>query len=252
MTTHVFLSPHFDDAVYSCGGTIHQLTQRGDTVLIITVMGGDPPDPLPDTPIVRDLHQRWGAGHDPIATRRAEDRAAAAILGAGVVHLPIPDCVYRIFCGAPLYPNEKALWRNVHPSDPTLVTIRRPLASYITADATVYAPLAVGGHVDHLIVRDWALDQPFSVTFYEDYPYSEQPGAVEAALTELPSARDRRIATVLLTEADIAAKIEAAKAYRSQISTFWQDAAALQQRVRAALMQHGPPQERFYRLAAST
>ncbi len=251
MTTHIFLSPHFDDAVYSCGGTIHQFTQRGDTVLIITVMGGDPPDPLPDTPIVRDLHQRWGAGPTPVSVRREEDYAAAAILGAAVTHIrDIPDCVYRTANSVPLYPDESSLWNNVHPSDPAIEMLENRF-NY-KALTHFYVPLAVGGHVDHLIVRDWALDQPFSVILYEDYPYSEQPGAVEAALTELPSARGQRLATVLLTEADIAAKIEAAKAYRSQISTFWQDAAALQQRVRAALMQHGPPQERFYRLAAST
>ena len=252
MTTHIFLSPHYDDAVYSCGGIIHQFAQRGDVVHIITVMGGDPPDALPDTPIVRDLHQRWAAGEAPVTTRRSEDRAAAAVLGATGVHLPIPDCVYRTANGTALYPDERALWNHIHPADPAPALMGKALLAHITAEAVVYAPLAVGGHVDHLIVRDWALAQRFAVLFYEDYPYSEQPGAVEAALAHLPTGRGQRVATVLLTQAAIAAKIEAAKAYQSQISTFWQDAAALEQRVRAALTQHGPPQERLYGLAAST
>jgi len=58
---HLFLSPHLDDAVYSCGGTIHQLTSQGTPVQILTFMAGDPPTPLPDTPITRDLHRRWDA-----------------------------------------------------------------------------------------------------------------------------------------------------------------------------------------------
>ncbi|MFN2182380.1 MAG: PIG-L family deacetylase, partial [Anaerolineae bacterium] len=38
---HVYLSPHLDDAVMSCGGTIHRQTSRGDQVLAITIFSGN-------------------------------------------------------------------------------------------------------------------------------------------------------------------------------------------------------------------
>ena len=38
--THVIISPHFDDGVFSCGGTASQLTAAGHSVLVITMMGG--------------------------------------------------------------------------------------------------------------------------------------------------------------------------------------------------------------------
>lgn len=239
---HVFLSPHYDDAVYSCGGTIYQLAQRGADVLIITIMGGDPPDPPPDTPIVRDLHIRWDSGAAPIDARRAEDRAAAAILGAQVQHLPLPDCVYRTDAhGTPLYPSESSLWHTVHPDDPARAFLeRKPI---IPADAEhVYAPLGVGGHVDHLLVHQWARTLPGHVRYYPDFPYTEQPGAVAAAVAVLPFAAKKH--AVLLTEAAIAAKIEGVRAYTSQVSTFWEDDATLRARVRAAL--GSPPQEASY------
>ncbi len=68
---HLFLSPHPDDAVLSCGGLIHQLTQKGEPVTILTVMAGDPPDPLPDTPLVRELHQRRSSRQNPCTSTRA-------------------------------------------------------------------------------------------------------------------------------------------------------------------------------------
>ncbi|MEL6148387.1 MAG: hypothetical protein AAFR56_02100, partial [Chloroflexota bacterium] len=77
------------------------------------------------------------------------------------------------------------------------------------------------------------------VLFYEDFPYNEDPEAVRRALEQMPPTNSH---TVLLTEPDIAAKIEGVRAYRSQISTFWQDEGMLAARVRAALVRdtHAP------------
>lgn len=242
---HVFLSPHYDDAVYSCGGTIHQLTQRGEPVLIVTVMGGAPPDPPPNTPIVRDLHQRWAAGDDPIAERQREDKQAAALLGAQVMHWDIPDCVYRVSTtGEALHPTEGTLWHTIHPHDPATTRLQQTAIPHAQT-AQVYAPMGVGGHVDHLVVRAWAQTQSDDVIFYPEYPYTEQAGAVETAQHALAMHFALQPHTVLLTETDIAAKIKGVKAYRSQISTFWQDERSLAARVRAAL--NNPPAETFFR-----
>ena len=39
----IFLSPHPDDAVLSCGGWIYQLAQDGERPIVITIFGGDRP-----------------------------------------------------------------------------------------------------------------------------------------------------------------------------------------------------------------
>ncbi len=219
---------------------------------MLTVMGGDPPDPLPDTPIVRDLHARWAAGTKPIATRILEDRAAAAVLGARRTQMSIPDCVYRTAQdGTPLYPDEDSLWYRVHPGDPARQMFATSLFMQ-RANATLYAPLGAGGHVDHLIVRNWAIAQvqagAVNILFYEDFPYSEDPGAVSAALAQFPADVTLQPYAVLLTETDIAAKIEGVQAYRSQVSTFWQDDTTLRERVRAALLRGGEtPAEHYHR-----
>ncbi|MFW5709238.1 MAG: PIG-L family deacetylase [Chloroflexota bacterium] len=228
---NLFLSPHLDDAVFSCGGLIHQLTRQHESAAILTVMAGDPPDPLPLTPLVSELHERWAVGVNPVAARRKEDRAAAGRLRATVIHWPVPDCVYRTHEGVALYPSgDGNLFGPVIDGDPA----RLQLQSSQAPDAeTVYIPLGVGRHVDHVIVRQWALDtfsnKTVRIIYYEDYPYSSNEQALAAALDEFNVLMREKL--IFLDEADFAAKVEAAAAYQSQISTFWPDV----EHMRAAL-----------------
>jgi LmbE family N-acetylglucosaminyl deacetylase len=77
----IFLSPHPDDAVLSCGGWIDQLAQDGERPLVLTVFGGDRPAAVPLSAFARSLHERWQLGDDAPARRRDEDRAACDRLG---------------------------------------------------------------------------------------------------------------------------------------------------------------------------
>ena len=40
---HVYLSPHLDDAVLSCGGLIHRQVVAGQRPLVVTIFAGTPP-----------------------------------------------------------------------------------------------------------------------------------------------------------------------------------------------------------------
>jgi LmbE family N-acetylglucosaminyl deacetylase len=235
---HLFLSPHPDDAPLSCGGLIHQLTAAGQEVVIVTTMGGDPPAAPPDTPLVRELHARWGLGAQPSVTRRAEDEAAGRVLGAQVIFLPLPDCIYRTdSAGAALYPTGDDLFDMVHPDDPAQDVERadRWLRKLLRDTTDLYLPLAVGDHVDHQIVRDWGAG--FSIIyprlklwFYEDYPYSADPLARDGATGGLPFTVLRR-SVIGLSASDVRAKIESIQCYASQLSTFWPDWGAMAEQV---------------------
>jgi LmbE family N-acetylglucosaminyl deacetylase len=228
--------------VLSCGGLIHRLTQSGQTVRILTVMGGDIPAALPDTPIVRDLHRRWQAGYDPVAVRRQEDRCAAETLNAQADHMPYPDCVYRVGANKrPLYPSEESLFGDVHPDDP----LRRvSLAESLPGElAALYVPLGVGHHVDHQIVRDWGLSltsTSFVLKLYAEYPYSREKMAVDRAY-QFFSRRGQSLTSevVELSEQDVQAKIRGIACYRSQISTFWDGVSEMEQAVRRFMTEIG-------------
>lgn len=237
----VFLSPHMDDAVLSCGGLIHQLGKQGTEVTVLTVMGGDPPEPLPDSPLIRELHARWQAGESPVAARRTEEQAAVGRLGASPAFWNLPDCVYRTRDGKPLYPHgDDDLFGAVHADDPA----RHTLAEHpLPAADVIYVPLGVGNHVDHQLVRDWAVDawraapETIRLWFYEDYPYSHQSEVVQRALGVMSSALAS--VTVELTQADYEAKAQAAARYESQISTFWPDVDAMRARIYEHLIATG-------------
>jgi LmbE family N-acetylglucosaminyl deacetylase len=248
----VFLSPHFDDAVYSCGGTIARLLEEGQTVRVVTVMAGVPKH-YPSSPIVRALHARWQAGDDPIATRRQEDEQAILGMGAQLTQLEAFDCVYRTHDGTALYPDEGALWGDIHPNDDARHALDSLWASL--QGQTVYAPLGVGNHVDHRIVRDaslayWAAHpRTFTLCLYTDYPYMRDEARVQDALAGLAHRLDERWQA--LDERHIVAKIAAMACYRSQISTFWQDEQAMAQEVRRMFRDRmGEYAERFWAIAS--
>lgn len=223
----IFLSPHLDDAVLSCGGRIFQERQGGQSVLVFTVMAGDAPPASLDAPFVAALHARWELDAVPnaVAVRRAEERAALTVLGVDGAHGPWPDCIYRRHpaTGAFLYHSESALFGPILPVEAELASrVAQRLADLPLADGgRVYVPLTAGGHVDHRIVRQaaeaWGAPQG-ELVYYEDYPYAEQRAQVEM-LTE----RGWRSELFPLTETSLQAKIIAVLCYRSQISTFFKD-----------------------------
>lgn len=239
---HIYLSPHLDDVILSCGGMIYQQARRQEAVAVITLFAASPPDQSRLSPFARSLHARWQRSappgldfSDPSAVRREEDYRAFAILHPSiqVCHYPLPDCIYRTdpITGEALYASEAALFGPVSPADPAL----RELESVppLPADAVLYTPLSVGGHVDHQIVRNlaerWGLEQG-QVRYYEDYPYVTQAGQLEKALGR----PEEWIAHVIpLSEDALRAKIEAVAVYTSQISTFWPDLEAMAEALRS-------------------
>jgi LmbE family N-acetylglucosaminyl deacetylase len=234
----IYLSPHLDDAVLSCGGRIYQERQAGLAVLVLTLMAGDPPPEAEDTAFAAELHARWElrADPNPVANRRAEDREALSILSVDGLYWDWPDCIYRRHpaTGRNLYVAETDLFGAVHPAEEGLVkeVTRRLSGLPLAAGGRVFVPLTVGGHVDHRLVRQAAevWDAPTGeLVFYEDYPYAEQPGALLAIVGD---GSWWRAEGVSLTEQALAIKTAAIGCYRSQISTFFADIDEMASRVR--------------------
>jgi LmbE family N-acetylglucosaminyl deacetylase len=84
----VFVSPHLDDAVFSCGARI---ASEVDAVAI-TLFAGRPRRGMPLTGW--DAECGFVAGDDVIGTRRAEDREALGVLGARACWLRFRDDQY--------------------------------------------------------------------------------------------------------------------------------------------------------------
>lgn len=227
----IYLAPHLDDAALSCGGQIYQQTEVGKKILIVTIMAGDAPDNVLSGHAV-ELHERWQIENEIVATRRHEDKLASQILGADYLHWSIPDCVYRFI------PNTKTLFYStwpeiigdVHPQEQQLIqTLSKKLMTLPPAKQ-IFAPLTIGNHVDHQIVRQ-AAENCFTenLAYYEDYPYVQTSGALEGVIS--PYNTEWQATKIPLSAEAIQKKAEAITAYRSQLSTFFKDQQDLQRQL---------------------
>jgi LmbE family N-acetylglucosaminyl deacetylase len=231
---HIYLSPHLDDAVLSCGGTMLRSAARGEAVHVVNVFAGSP-EYGRLSEFARELHTHWGGGPDPVAARRAEDGAVLASMGATVEPWEFRDCIYRGQGETWFYASRDDLFGPVHPGDAGLlsrIALRLAELRAERPDAVFFAPLGAGHHVDHQIVRAGAvalarLGAP--VVFYEDFPYTGEPAALEKAQAELGRvAWEAAVAPI-----DVEAKIQAIAGYVSQILDLFGDAEQMAERVRA-------------------
>jgi LmbE family N-acetylglucosaminyl deacetylase len=119
-------APHPDDEVIGCGGTLAFHSGRGDAVHVLQMTGGERGDPRA---LAGDAHARE-RDLSLVATRLAESRAAAAIVGVQeTVALGFPD--------GRLVPDDAVVER-------LAAEVRR------VGPAVAYAPSPLECHPDHL------------------------------------------------------------------------------------------------------
>ena len=248
----IFLSPHFDDVPLSCGGTVALFAESGRRPLILTLFGGEPTGPL--SMFARQQHQ-WRSMDDRTAvqSRREEERAAAAELGAMAHWFDVPDAIYR----DARYNSDDELFGPIHPDDLVLVDellglVEEMIRSRAESPA-IFVPLALGNHVDHQIARligTRLVERGLSVWGYEDQPYSATPrGKAE---------RDRTIQRwtagppwlVFLSEELFQRRLRAIDQYRSQIAFVFRDLGPFDRVLRSYALEvgRGKLAERFWEL----
>lgn len=221
MKSHwIFLSPHLDDAVLSCGGIIWELTHAGSQVEIWTICAGDPPAG-PRPPFALTLEERWQTGTESVAARRAEDQAACLQLGAVAVHFDLPDCIYRrLPDGQPLINGEDDLWQPLPEGEQALAAnLAAQISTRLPNRCRVAAPLTLGDHIDHRLVRVATLQIKRTLHFYPDYPYAARPGVNRSRYIQKGWRREE----YSISQAGFDAWQAAIACYGSQISSLWRD-----------------------------
>lgn len=225
-TRHLFLSPHYDDIPLSAGGTVRLLADHGTPPEILVAFGSEPDPAQPLTPFARSLHDAWGLdAADVIASRRAEEHAAAAMLGAVTDVLPFRDAIYR----GGLYLSDEDLFGTPAAAESTLPgEIIASLALQGASDPAtrVYAPLGVGRHVDHQTVFRAATDLAaagWDVWFYEDIPYALKPNAFDTRLADIVRSMPLEPVARIPVASTWGTKIDAIMRYPSQLETVFRD-----------------------------
>ena len=224
----IYISPHLDDAALSAGGFLYEQTQAGIPVEIWTIVCGFPPAGEL-TPLAQVLHFQWGTGtpDETVKLRRAEDMNAAGILGAKTVYFDVPDCIYRRGTdGEPLYLD---IFVPPHEAEAHLPDqIAQTIAPRLQADAQVICQLGIGGHVDHILVRQAVerLNRP--LWYAADLPYLfNQPGELAPKIAGMKEILHP------ITEAGLKAWTEAVLAYPSQISSLFDSPEKVNEEIRS-------------------
>src|SRR5215218_6419238 len=221
-TRHLFLSPHYDDVPLSAGATVGLLADRGLAPESLVVFGSEPDRDRPLSAFAEAMHERWGlTANEVIASRQAEEAAAAAELGAQTRVLPFRDAIYR----EDAYLSNEDLFgspASEEASLPAAIAASLDLADSPDAATRIYAPLGVGRHVDHQIVHLAAQElagRGWDVWFYEDIPYALRPMALDARLAELGATTPLKPVSRVPAQSTWEQKIDAILRYPSQLDT---------------------------------
>lgn len=220
----VYVSPHLDDAAYSCAAHINFLRQRNLRVLVLTVFSaGD------------DGTNAVCNEFSDVAARRAEDEACMRAMGVDWHYAGFEEAVFRhgvatksrclplhlsrMFCSA---------WFCASRSNASVVD---RLTAYLdnlvrcTNCRLLIGPAGIGMHPDHLLVHravenaraSLVLSGSKTMTWmYYDWPYCSFPLLVKARLS-VRRFKDWQTITFGIDAAGAEARKRAVGTYRSQV-----------------------------------
>ncbi|MFJ4025950.1 PIG-L deacetylase family protein [Paenarthrobacter sp. NPDC089989] len=186
----LFLSPHLDDAVLSCGALM-EAQARGREIIVATLF--TEASPGPHTRAARSFLRQCThrVASELFEARRAEDKMVLESMGVRCVHLGGVDALFRRRRPAtpgsaawdrllpelshcyPTYRFDIALGRVSRADRHMMGRLQGDVAELmaLTGAELLFCPAGVGRHVDHLITREAGTGHPRSLVLYSDFPY---------------------------------------------------------------------------------
>lgn len=209
----LYISPHYDDAVGSCGARMSR-DRIENEVSLITVFSEVK---KPFSGYANMLHEYWNL-KNPLTDRKIENISVCKFLKINNIMLGFFDAIYRTFNNEYIYPNQEAIFSKVSPLDSKLVEkIKSRILSYITKEDLLYFPLGVGSHVDHIIVSEVGKilkSENYKVRFYLDFYYT---GVLPEMCESLNQVK------IKFESNFVNDKIDAVKLYKSQVQMLYGD-----------------------------
>lgn len=242
-TKYIFLSPHLDDAIFSCGDYISKLTSEGEIVLVIPIFSGYPLSQQLQ-PSAKQFHKLCNLGKYPIEERKKEDRLACERLQCDFRHLSYYECLYR------KDRNGNFLYRHIYSklkNEDTLKNdIIKELLMHLDDKCVVYCPLSLGDHVDHVFVNSIgrALEfMRYKVIYYEDFPYVSDSSMVSymGKTKELKMYQEELDEKHYeeLDEKHYIDRISSILCYKSQILIIWKSVEKLLNNIKELYLRNG-------------
>lgn len=210
----IFFSPHFDDAIFSCGGSILNHIKNGDQVYVVTVFSAIPKE--------RDFNEFSSriATRDLFKKRRRENSEILESINVKVYNFDYLDAIFRkndlgknlCFSWSDVF----HLSRNKHQEERFLYSTLEENFSKLMAKnpKAIYFPLSLGDHIDHVLVNQIGqkigdVYTEFEIYFYEDLPYAAERIEISDWLNNYLEAR--------LENINISEKLSLVLAYKNSL-----------------------------------
>lgn len=195
--TAVCFSPHLDDAVFSAGGLMAQLSNNMSICVVnVFTSAGDGRSTLSAKQFLKQ--SAVSSPEKLFEIRQREDKNSLSLINAQVLDLNYTDALWRkrertlfpLKLASAVLPEAESLYPtyryhiikgHVHKQDQQLITELARRFRNIVPDPTtvaVFAPVGMGTHVDHCVVRD-ACRLAFGrdLFYWLDFPYFQRKGA---------------------------------------------------------------------------
>ncbi len=181
----VIISPHFDDAVLSCGMLMMALEGKVDVrVVNVFTTAHEGPYTLSAKKFLKDSNNESNA-NDLFEKRLKEDKKALSFIKVKEIkNLGISDALFRRKSQQQLFGKFVPELNHVYPTyrfhitssvsntDPAMDVLRTKLQSMKKENVVVLAPYGIGNHVDHQIVRKVCEEVFDNLILYSDFPYN--------------------------------------------------------------------------------
>ena len=165
---NIFISPHFDDAIGSCGGLIQSL----DNVLICTIFTRQYKEDI--SQVAKDLHNDWKL-KNAVKSRKKENKKACKILKLKSKNLNFLEFIYRKNSTGFICKSFDSLFGKDYVYENGLENqLLQKIKKKFSEENQFYFPMSMGSHVDHVLLHNVGLklkDEGYKVKFYQDFSY---------------------------------------------------------------------------------
>lgn len=181
----VFISPHLDDAVLSCGGLMLLLAGKVPVrVINVFTSAHEGPYTLSARKYLAQTKSKDALRQ--FAARKKEDLNVLTSMGITVENLDLVDALFRRSKKSVLgsfipevdhmYPTYRFHMQSLARDEDSVEKLQKRLQHKVSADSIVFAPYGIGNHVDHQITRLACEGQFSKLILYADFPYSQRTG----------------------------------------------------------------------------
>lgn len=179
----VIISPHYDDAILSCSELLLQLNKKTN-ITIVNVFTSAHEGPYT---LSAKKYLQYSGYTDAVLLynkRKNEDENAFSEFTVSIVNLGLEDALFRkkkknniLGSFIPefnhVYPTYRFhILKHIAKNDYAFTILKKSIMKFNKNKCLIFAPIGIGNHADHVIVRKVCEELFDNLILYSDFPYN--------------------------------------------------------------------------------